>query len=208
MTRTHPPKARHHHIPRCSASSKRARASRVRRTCGAHHTARDNAAAAIHATARARSLRCMARRLRRAVQRLRHAPRQEVLQVEDEALLPVVLDDERLGDEVEARSSHEGTRQEAAVALCREPLEVLGLRAGDALVKRRGQAVQPVDPHALADPAEDEGGGTDFSTAATRGTEAAALTRRLPRRVPQRACRPRPCPRPCPRPWPRSRPRR
>jgi hypothetical protein len=74
MTRTLPLQsatARHHHIPRCSASSKRARASRVRRMCGAHHTARDNAAAAIHATARARSLRCMARRLRRAVQRLR-----------------------------------------------------------------------------------------------------------------------------------------
>ena len=51
MTRTPPPK-HHHHISRCSASSKRARASRVRRTCGAHHTARDNAAAAIHAAAR------------------------------------------------------------------------------------------------------------------------------------------------------------
>jgi hypothetical protein len=96
----------------------------------------------------------------------------QVLQVEDEALLAVVLDDERLGDEVEASSSHEGTRQEAAVALGREPLEVLGLRARDALVKRRGRAVQPVDPNALAYPAEDEGGGTDFSPEIDGGAHA------------------------------------
>jgi hypothetical protein len=76
-----------------------------------------------------------------------------MLEVEDEAFLAVVLYDERLGDVVETRSTHESTRQEAAVAFRRQPLAVLGLRARDSMVKRRGRAVEPVDAYALSDPA-------------------------------------------------------
>ena len=105
----------------------------------------------------------------------------QVLQVEDETLLAVVLDDEGLGDEVEASRSYEGSRQQAAVALGREPLHVLGLRARDAMVKRRGRPVQPIDPHALADPSKDQRGRADLAPKIC-GRAHAHLVRRQPGR--------------------------
>ena len=103
----------------------------------------------------------------------------QVLEVEDEALLAVVLDDEGLRNVVEGLRAHECAGLKAPVALCRHPSTVFGPCARDAVVEGRRRLIDPIDPHALADPAEDVARRADLGPECC-GRAHALLQRRQP----------------------------